>query len=69
MLKENINNVDVYVYEAEMVPTMGKYDSETSKLMIFDDLVLELKKTQVQTGEYFIRGRKQGWSMIYVTQS
>ena len=52
-----------------MVPTMGKYDSETSKLMIFDDLVLELKKTQVQTGEYFIRGRKQGWSMIYVTQS
>ncbi|DAZ93899.1 TPA: hypothetical protein N0F65_005827 [Lagenidium giganteum] len=32
---------------------MGDYDSETSKLIIFDDLVLEPKKTQAQIESYF----------------
>jgi hypothetical protein len=66
-LKDTIDNVEIY--EGGVVPTMGEYDSETSKLVIFDDLVLEPKKTQAQIGQYFIRGRKQGWSMIYITQS
>lgn len=52
-----------------MVPAMSEYDSETSKLIIFDDLVLEPKKTQAQIGQYFIRGRKAAWSMIYISQS
>ncbi|EEY53766.1 uncharacterized protein PITG_07359 [Phytophthora infestans T30-4] len=48
---------------------MSDYDIETSKLVIFDNLVLEPKKTQAQIGQYFIRGQKQGWSMIYISQS
>ncbi|ETP51555.1 hypothetical protein F442_03327 [Phytophthora nicotianae P10297] len=66
-LKDTIDNVEVI--EEGMVPAMGEYDSETSKLVIFDDLVLEPKKTQAQIGQYFIRGRKKGWSMIYISQS
>lgn len=57
------------VIEEEMVPAMSEYDSETSKLIIFDDLVLEPKKTQAQIGQFFIRGRKLGWSMVYISQS
>ncbi|ETL94766.1 hypothetical protein L917_07343 [Phytophthora nicotianae] len=48
---------------------MSDYDSETSKLVVFDDLVLEPKKTQAQIGQFFICGRKLGWSMIYISQS
>ncbi|GMF28169.1 unnamed protein product [Phytophthora fragariaefolia] len=52
-----------------MVPATSEYDSETSKLIIFDDLVMEPKRTQAQISQYFIRGRKQGWSMIYISKS
>ncbi|EGZ06629.1 hypothetical protein PHYSODRAFT_319473 [Phytophthora sojae] len=66
-LKDTIDNVEIF--ENGVVPAMSEYDSETSKLIIFDDLVLEPKKTQAQIGQYFIRGRKAGFSMIYISQS
>ncbi|GMF60624.1 unnamed protein product [Phytophthora fragariaefolia] len=66
-LKDTIDNVEVI--EEGQVPAMSEYDSETSKLIVFDDLVLEPKKTQAQIGQYFIRGRKAGFSMIYISQS
>ncbi|EEY65112.1 uncharacterized protein PITG_16305 [Phytophthora infestans T30-4] len=66
-LQDTIDNVRVI--EKGMVPAMSKYDSETSKLIIFDDLGMEPKRTQAQISLYFIRGRKQGWSMIYISQS
>ncbi|KAL7995823.1 putative P-loop containing nucleoside triphosphate hydrolase [Plasmopara halstedii] len=63
-LQDTIDNVQVI--EEGMVPAMSEY---TSKLIIFDDLVIEPKRTQAQFSQYFIRGRKQGWSMIYISQS
>ncbi|ETM00137.1 hypothetical protein L917_03109, partial [Phytophthora nicotianae] len=57
-LKDTIDNVQVI--EEGVVSAMSEHDSETSKLIIFDDLVLEPKKTQAQIGQYFIRGRKLG---------
>ena len=66
-LKDTIDGVQIF--EEGQVPTMNEFDTETSKLIIFDDLVLEPKKTQAQIGQYFIRGRKQGWSMAYISQS
>ena len=48
---------------------MSEYDDNTSKLIIFDDLVFEGRQTQEQIEQYFIRGRKAGWSMIYISQS
>lgn len=66
-LKDTIDSVEVI--EEGMVPAMSEYDSETSKLIIFDDLVLEPRKTQSQISQYFIRGRKCGWSMVYISQS
>ncbi|GMF23713.1 unnamed protein product [Phytophthora lilii] len=66
-LKDTIDNVQVI--EEGVVPAMSEYDSETSKLIVFDDLVLEPKRTQAQIGQYFIRGRKAAWSMVYISQS
>lgn len=66
-LKETIDGVDIF--EEGNVPMMSEYDTEHSKLIIFDDLVLEPKKTQAQINQYFIRGRKSGWSMLYISQS
>ncbi|GMF11701.1 unnamed protein product [Phytophthora lilii] len=66
-LKDTIDNVQVI--EEGMVPAISEYDSDTSKLIIFDDLVMEPKRTQAQISQYFIRGQKQGWSMIYISQS
>lgn len=66
-LKDTVDNVQIF--EEGSVPAMSEFDTETSKLIIFDDLVLEPKKTQGQIGQFFIRGRKQGWSMMYISQS
>ncbi|GMF23573.1 unnamed protein product [Phytophthora lilii] len=63
-LKDTIDNVDVI--EEGMVSAISEYDSQTSKLIIFNDLFLEPKKTQAQIGQYFIRGRKKDgvWSTL-----
>ncbi|ETL47275.1 hypothetical protein L916_02964, partial [Phytophthora nicotianae] len=45
-LKDTIDNVQVI--EEGQVCAMGEYDSETSKLIIFDGLVMEPKRTQAQ---------------------
>ena len=66
-LKETIDRVQIF--EEGNIASRNDYDTETSKLIIFDDLVLEPKKTQAQIGQYFIRGRKDGWSSIYISQS
>jgi Poxvirus A32 protein len=66
-LKDTIDNVEIF--ENGNVPAISEYESDTSKLVIFDDLVLEPKATQAQISQYFIRGRKCGFSMIYISQS
>jgi hypothetical protein len=51
----------------ESVPDLESFDPEEQHLVIFDDLVLE--KNQNKIVEYFVRGRKRGISMMYLTQS
>ena len=66
-LKDKLDNVEIF--ENGNIPSMSDYDDEFSKLIIFDDLVLEPKKTQSLISEYYIRARKRGWSLIYISQS
>ena len=49
------------------LPDLKKMDKDESHLIIFDDLVL--LKDQSRITELFIRGRKLGCSMIYISQS
>jgi hypothetical protein len=48
------------------LPPINDLDSNTQKLFIFDDLVLE---NNPLINEYWIRGRKKSVSLIYLTQS
>ncbi|GMF28269.1 unnamed protein product [Phytophthora lilii] len=65
-LKDTIDGVEIF--ENAQIPSIKDYDNETSKLIIFDDLVLEGRKVQVQIADYYIRGRKAGFSMCYLSQ-
>lgn len=44
-------------------------DIDEQTLVVFDDLILADKKVQNAIGEYFIRGRKKGLSVIYISQN
>lgn len=57
---------EVEFYE-EMIPDIDEFDPNLNSLIIFDDLVLE-KSLQNDIAEYFIRGRKRGLSVIYISQ-
>jgi hypothetical protein len=48
-------------------PLDDKVEKDEQKLVILDDLVLE--KTQTNVESYFVRCRKFGWSIIYISQS
>lgn len=48
------------------IPEIDKMDKGLNGLIIFDDMVLT-KNNKI--GEMFIRGRKLGYSSIYITQS
>ncbi|GMF65798.1 unnamed protein product [Phytophthora lilii] len=65
-LKDTIDSVEIF--ENAQIPSIKDYDNDTSKLIIFDDLVLEGRKVQSQIGDFYIRGRKAGFSMCYLSQ-
>lgn len=65
-LKETISGVEIHLNGN--VPSIKDFDTDTSKLIIFDDLVLEGRKVQAQIADFYIRGRKLGWSMFYLSQ-
>jgi hypothetical protein len=65
-LKETISGVEIHLNGA--IPSLKDFDSETSKLVIFDDLVMEGRAIQTQIAQFYIRARKLGWSMFYLSQ-
>lgn len=78
-LKDKLEN-KIEIHENGFVPDMIEDTEETdknivkggfrhSKLIIFDDLMLEGRATQEKIASYFIRARKHGYSCIYISQS
>jgi len=65
-LKDKVHGVEIHLNG--LIPSIKEYDNETSKLIIFDDLCLEGRKVQSQIAEFYIRGRKNGFSMCYLSQ-
>lgn len=63
-LSKVLRNVQVY-YDGQ-VPEIEKMPEGQYALMVFDDMVLSPNN---KIGEMFIRGRKIGYSSIYITQS
>ncbi|KAF4127507.1 Poxvirus A32 protein [Phytophthora infestans] len=79
-LFDKLGNKSVLFFEDGAVPPTTNYsikDEERNKLkridkyqrfIIFDDLILD-HQANVQAKQYFIKGRKLGFSMLYIGQS
>lgn len=61
-----LNNNVVEIFYDGIIPDFEKMDKGLNGLIIFDDMVLT---NDNKIGENFIRGRKLGYSSIYISQS
>jgi helix-turn-helix protein len=52
----------------EKLPTLNDLNACKQTLIIFDDMVTDIKKHPI-ISEYFIRGRKKGASIMFLSQS
>jgi hypothetical protein len=64
MLQKKLKNISIH-YEGNM-PEITKMSKGQNGLIVFDDMVLTPNN---KIGEIFIRGRKLGYSSIYISQS
>lgn len=64
MIKERCPKVAVY-YDGK-IPEISKLAVGTNGVIVFDDLILD-KKPEI--GQMYIRGRKLGYSSLYISQS
>jgi len=65
---EDKSNKKVKIEEGlENLPALDTFDKDLQHLVIFDDMVLE--KNQKAMSEMYIRGRKRGISVCYLSQS
>ena len=64
MLQNKLKNISIH-YEGQ-IPEIAKMNKGQNGLIVFDDMVLTHNN---KIGEMFIRGRKLGYSCIYISQS
>ena len=61
-------NVTFCVLKADAIPNITKFSPDRNTVVVFEDLCAESKKIQDRIVSYFISGRHQGVSSIYVSQ-
>lgn len=62
-------NVSIENIDEKGLPDLKEFNSENNSLIILDDLVNESAKKQQPISDYFIRARKKGVSLVYISQS
>jgi hypothetical protein len=74
MLEDKLKDQITFYEGIETIPSIEDMNMDEkcemkhpSTLIVFDDLVTEKKQKVIE--DYFIRGRKKGFSMIYISQS
>ena len=60
-------NFEIREIDKDGLPELDKFDKECNNLLVMDDLVGE--KNQRPMEEFFLRARKKGCSLVYITQS
>jgi hypothetical protein len=65
-LKDKLPDVEIFEGLSKLPDLDKDFDKTVNNLIIFDDLVLEKQPRKIE--EYAIRCRKQGLSMMYLTQ-
>jgi ABC-type dipeptide/oligopeptide/nickel transport system ATPase component len=62
--------VTIKEFDSDGIPDINKeFNPEQNSLLIFDDLVNQSEKEQRPIADAFIRARKRGCSLIYLSQS
>lgn len=64
---EKTGGFEIREIDKEGLPELDKFDKEQNTLLVMDDLVGE--KNQKPMEQYFLRARKKGCSLVYITQS
>ena len=62
-------SVTIENFDEKGLPDLKEFHSENNSLIVLDDLVNESAKKQQPISEYFIRARKKGVSLVYISQS
>lgn len=62
--------VKILEFDKEGIPDINKeFTPENNSLLVFDDLVNQTEKEQRPIADAFIRARKRGCSLVYISQS
>ena len=69
MMKDKMGTKCIAVESVSELPNLKEIDDSKQNVIIFDDMITESGKDQKKIGEYFIRGRKNNCSSIYISQS
>jgi len=55
--------------DKEGLPDLKQFNKEENSLIVLDDLVNRSEKEQKPISEYYLRARKKGVSLVYISQS
>jgi energy-coupling factor transporter ATP-binding protein EcfA2 len=64
---EKVGGFELREIDKDGLPDLDKFDKECNNLLVMDDLVGE--KNQKPMEQFFLRARKKGCSLVYITQS
>jgi ABC-type dipeptide/oligopeptide/nickel transport system ATPase component len=64
---EKEGGFEIREIDKDGLPELDKFDKECNNLLVMDDLVGE--KNQKPMEQFFLRARKKGCSLVYITQS
>jgi hypothetical protein len=65
----NKGSVTIENFDEKGLPDLKEFHSENNSLIVLDDLVNQSEKEQKPISDYFIRARKKGVSLVYISQS
>ena len=61
--------VTIQNFDEKGLPDLKDFSRESNSLIVLDDLVNRSPKEQLPISEYFLRARKKGVSLVYISQS